>query len=598
MANGDPLTLKRPKKLIICCDGTWIDSNNSKLENNGSHAHPKLEVQDPSNVTRIGRALPVSDSQQRPQIVFYQAGVGTGPNLVEKLVGGGTGSGLSENVCEAYGFLANNYQPGDAVYLTGFSRGAFTARSIAALIDAVGLLTKTAMRHFFRVFEDFERAGQEGHETSITQEIRDFKIEMPSAKKPLIERRKEYLAQYLKELMRLDKTREIPIQAIGVWDTVGALGIPTIAHLQRLGLPSFLADPLMVPNPYRFTDTTIGKNVRFAFQALALDEERTSFMPTVWEQPDAADDDDNNNNNNNSNSTTVLKQVWFPGTHANVGGSESDSGLADVSLAWMMSELEKAGLEFDESYLADQWRQNRFEYAEREADRKLISHASSFFHHPVSTLASATSTTLLRLLRSPLSFLPATVGSHHDEKDDEQVDSEEARALRAAARDESEPHWALTRLDDSAANVTALGGLAPRTPRAHRRVDYATGKQTSEILQGTRERVHASVRVRVQARGRGYDGHGVYRAEALRRNGWVLERGEGDQGGQQGRWRWVNKDGGKEVRGKVLEEDELGRFEVMLLREDADVAAWVLGKGEGRARVGSFSSSSSASGSL
>lgn len=351
----------------------------------------------------------------------------------------------------------------------------------------------------------------------------------------------------------------------------------------------------MIPNPYRFTDTTIGKNVRFAFQALALDEQRTSFMPTVWEQPDAADDDTSSNSSN----TTVLKQVWFPGTHANVGGSESDSGLADVSLAWMMSELEKAGLEFDESYLADQWRQNRFEYAERAAERKLISPASSFFHHPVSTLASATSTTLLRLLRSPLSFLPTT-GSHHDEKDDDELEARDLAALRAVGSDESEPHWALTRLDDSAANVTALGGLANRTPRAHRRVDYATGKPTSEILRGTCERVHASVRVRVQARGKGYEGHGVYRAEALRGNGWVLERGE-DQGQQgQQRWRWVNKHGGREVRGAVLEEDELGRFEVMLLREDPDVAAWVLGKGEGRARVSSFSSSasSSASGSL
>lgn len=344
----------------------------------------------------------------------------------------------------------------------------------------------------------------------------------------------------------------------------------------------------MIPNPYRFTDTTIGKNVRFAFQALALDEQRTSFMPTVWEQPDAAGD-------TNSNNTTVLKQVWFPGTHANVGGSESDSGLADVSLAWMMSELEKAGLEFDESYLADQWRQNRFEYAERAAERRLISPASSsFFHHPVSTLASATSTTLLRLLHSPLSFLP-TSHHHHDgdEKDDDDDEPEEARdlaALRAVGRDESEPHWALTRLDDSATDVTALGGVANRSPRAHCRVDYASGKPTGEMLRGTRERVHASVRVRVQARGRGYEGHGVYRAEALRGNGWVLERGDSE--GQQ-RWKWVNKRGGREVRGAVLEEDELGRFEVMLLREDPDVAAWVLGKGEGRARVSSFSSSSS-----
>ncbi|KAL0259614.1 hypothetical protein SLS55_005351 [Diplodia seriata] len=570
-----------------------MDSNNGQLENNGTLLHPKCEVQDPSNVTRIGRALPCSDSQQRPQIVYYQAGVGTGPSLTEKLLGGGTGSGVSENVREAYGFLANNYQHGDAVYLTGFSRGAFTARCIAALVDAIGLLTKTAMRHFYRVFEDFEHAGEEGYRTSITEEIPEFHIELSSAGKSLIERRKEYLAEYFRELKRLHKTREIPIQAIGVWDTVGALGIPTTALLQRVGLPAFLADPLMTPNPYRFTDTTIGKNVRHAFQALALDERRSSFSPTIWEQPDAESDQ----------ARTVLKQVWFPGAHADVGGSEPDSGLADVSLAWMMSELETAGLEFDEAYLADQWRLNRWEYAERAA--AAASSSSSSCSSSLSLVASAASNTLLRLLRSPLSFL-LTAANHKYADDDAASDADltpAVRALALARRDDTsppEPHWALTRLHDSAADtITALGGLAPRAPLAAHRTDYATGKRlpaASALLRNTRECVHASVRARVQARGEGFDGVGVYGADALRMNGWVVERKKDVDGGG---WRWVNRNGGPEVRGKVLEEAELGRFEVMLLQEDADMAAWLLGGGRGAARVavevadGSSSSSSS-----
>ncbi|OMP82977.1 hypothetical protein BK809_0001168 [Diplodia seriata] len=431
------------------------------------------------------------------------------------------------------------------------------------------------MRHFYRVFEDFEHAGEEGYRTSITIEIPEFHIELSSAGKSLIERRKEYLAEYFRELKRLHKTREIPIQAIGVWDTVGALGIPTTALLQRVGLPAFLADPLMTPNPYRFTDTTIGKNVRHAFQALALDERRSSFSPTIWEQPDAESDQ----------AHTVLKQVWFPGAHADVGGSEPDSGLADVSLAWMMSELETAGLEFDEAYLADQWRLNRWEYAERAAAASSSSCSSS-----LSLVASAASNTLLRLLRSPLSFLPTGTANHKDADDDAASDADLTPAVRALSRrnetSSPEPHWALTRLHDSAADtITALGGLSARTPLAFHRTDYATGKRLGSadaLLRNTHERVHASVRARVQARGEGFDGVGVYGADALRVNGWVVERKKDVDGGG---WRWVNRNGGPEVRGKVLEEDGLGRFEVMLLREDADMAAWLLGGGRGAARV-------------
>ncbi|OJD30832.1 peptidoglycan binding domain containing protein [Diplodia corticola] len=608
---GDVSNLNRPKKLIVCCDGTWIDSDNSKLEDNGTLFHPKLEVQDPSNVTRIGRALPCSDSQQRPQIVYYQAGVGTGPSLVEKLVGGSTGSGLSENVREAYGFLANNYQDGDAVYLTGFSRGAFTARCIVALIDAVGLLTKTAMRHFYRVFKDFERAGEDGYGTSITEEVPEFHIEISSAGKSLVERRKEYLAQYFKELKRLHKTREIPIQAIGVWDTVGALGIPTIALLQRIGLPAFLADPLMTPNPYRFTDTTIGKNVRYAFQALALDERRSAFTPTIWEQPDSDSDDDNDESTRPGSSRTVLKQVWFPGVHTDVGGSEADSGLADVSLAWMMSQLETAGLEFDETYLADQWRLNRLEYADRAA-------AAASSHRNPTFLATA-SATLLRLLRSPLSLLPllplpqstSTTPKHHHKTPSSPSPSSPPPYSTTPPLDPSEPHWALTRLHSSSSssfsfssfssflsslsfNVTALGGLAPRHPLATHRTSYETGRPLPALLRNTHERVHASVRARVQV--------GTYGADALMgpggaggAGGWVLEKVEegGKEGKEGSRWRWVNRGGGGEVRGKVLEEDELGRLEVVLLREDREMAGWVLGRGGARV-VGEGEGSSAA----
>lgn len=113
-------------------------------------------LQIPTNVTRICRSILPEDEDGIPQIVYYQAGIGTGNNLWDHIVGGGTGAGLSEHIREAYAFLANNYQDGDEIYLVGFSRGAFTARSIAGLIASIGLLTQTGMSHFYDVFKDWE----------------------------------------------------------------------------------------------------------------------------------------------------------------------------------------------------------------------------------------------------------------------------------------------------------------------------------------------------------------------------------------------------------------------------------------------------------
>lgn len=97
------------------------------------------------------------------QIVYYQAGVGTGNSIWDHVVGGGTGAGLSEHIREAYSFLANNYQRGDEIFLLGFSRGAFTARSIAGLIASVGLLTKKGLPHFYEVFKDWENQDKSGY---------------------------------------------------------------------------------------------------------------------------------------------------------------------------------------------------------------------------------------------------------------------------------------------------------------------------------------------------------------------------------------------------------------------------------------------------
>lgn len=121
-------------------------------------------MQVPSNVTRICRAVRTDTEDEVPQIVYYQAGVGTGIGLYARVVGGGTGLGLSEHIREAYDFIVNNYVVGDEIFLIGFSRGAFTARSISGLIGSIGILTKAGLPDFYEIFKDFENSRNPDYE--------------------------------------------------------------------------------------------------------------------------------------------------------------------------------------------------------------------------------------------------------------------------------------------------------------------------------------------------------------------------------------------------------------------------------------------------
>ena len=132
-------------KILPLPSNTYQDSDNGWVK--GSCYGGLGHLQTPSNVTRIGRAIQVEDKSHHPQIVYYQSGVGNGSTFLERLVGGGTGEGIGEHIREAYAFLSNNYTTGDLIFLLGFSRGAFTARSIGGLISGIGLLEKEGMVH-------------------------------------------------------------------------------------------------------------------------------------------------------------------------------------------------------------------------------------------------------------------------------------------------------------------------------------------------------------------------------------------------------------------------------------------------------------------
>ncbi len=219
------------RRLIICCDGTWQTSVSEK-ENI------------PSNVTKLCRLIKrysekkTDESRNWHQLVYYDSGIGTG-NLsgIEAARQGGTGAGLMENVIEAYNFIVLNYQEGDEIFCFGFSRGAFTARAVSGLVADIGVIKPLEMQFFPRIYRAYMRYGSEqtkdpksGRDVG-TQAAADAKagkgFRESEAWKKLIKDGKTFVDQPPTEASR-------QVKVVGVWDTVGSLGMPDLAG-QDLG---------------------------------------------------------------------------------------------------------------------------------------------------------------------------------------------------------------------------------------------------------------------------------------------------------------------------------------------------------------------------
>ncbi|KAG8156665.1 hypothetical protein KVR01_013456 [Diaporthe batatas] len=308
---------RQKKRLIVCCDGTWMNSDKG---------WEKGKPQPPSNVTRLARSFNRGCSDGSVQVINYQSGVGTGSTMADAFSGGAFGNGVAEHVRESYAFICGNYVDGDEIILIGFSRGAFTARSIAGMIGSLGLLTREGMEFFFPVFKDMQNWQ--------TKKYKDPYPGVPFDNKPMGENAAE---TYRNMLIEKGLTRAyegggfgklITIKAVAVFDTVGSLGVPTIAWMKKLGIDHTTSE-------LRFYDTTLSDRIENAFHALALDEPRPPFSPSIWERPAS------------NKGLTNLKQVWFPGNHGNVGGGWPDQGIANMTMAWMMDQLVSVGVEFD-----------------------------------------------------------------------------------------------------------------------------------------------------------------------------------------------------------------------------------------------------------
>lgn len=239
--------------------------------------------------TNIYKQFKMIENRTKRQIIFYDRGLGTG---FRKVIGSATGIGISHNIKECYAFIFKNYEAGDKIYLFGFSRGATTVRSLASFIDYFGILPKSRP-------ELIDRA---------------YKIYRIGNKKKRTDKAKAFVEAY--------HTMWTHIEFVGCYDTVAALGLP-IQFLDNIieRIPFF---------KHRFHNLTLSPSVKHAYHALAIDDERKTFHPVLWDST--------------IEENQQLKQVWFCGMHTDVGGGYDVQDLSDIPLVWMIRQSLKHGL--------------------------------------------------------------------------------------------------------------------------------------------------------------------------------------------------------------------------------------------------------------
>jgi len=275
------------KRIITFSDGTWNDPG----EEDGG-------VPAPTNVCKISNMIAAADAAGNAQVHQYFEGVGVAGNFFQKLDGGVTGAGLDQEIMDAYKFIVSNYEPGDLNYLFGFSRGAYTARSLAGFIVNCGILKPENVGMIQQAYNLYR--GRDADSTPWSAEAQQFRdnYSYPPA-----------------------------VYFIGVWDTVGALGIP-IGIFESIDAAK-----------YQFHDVQLSSQVPYAYHAMAVDEHRKIFDVTLWHRSDTAIA---------NNVQQTIEQVWFAGAHRNVGGGYADVGLSDNTLQWMVEKAQGAGLVFNE----------------------------------------------------------------------------------------------------------------------------------------------------------------------------------------------------------------------------------------------------------
>jgi uncharacterized protein (DUF2235 family) len=281
------------KRVAVFLDGTWNTVN------------------DNTNVWRMKSLLASTSKDGLEQRAYYHKGVGT--TYGSYATGGMFGRGLNDEIIRAYEWLIENYSPGDELFIFGFSRGAYSARSLSGLIGKCGLIAIGAPLSVSQLYARYRRA-------SAATTIRELWDEQKKGKKDFT----------LEERWMLKYSQAIDIDFLGVWDTVGALGLP-FGNLSILGKADM-----------QFLNTGLRISNKLAFHALAIDEHRKAFAPTLWtvDFPNKAPPP------HHHRSLSQVEQRWFIGAHANVGGGYQSDPLAQAPLKWIMDKAAAAGLTF------------------------------------------------------------------------------------------------------------------------------------------------------------------------------------------------------------------------------------------------------------
>jgi len=280
---------EQQKRLVVFLDGTWnsVDSN--------------------TNVWRMRALCAAKGKDGKPQLVYYEVGV-------NGFLGGLFGQGLDENIRMAYEWLIENYNDGDEIFIFGFSRGAFTARSLAGLVAREGILKAGAPVGLTELFDRYKT----GNDQTIWT-LKDIEASGDISK---LTEQEKWLLKY---------SQPAKVKVVGVWDTVGSVGlaagnIPGISRAQF----DYLQTGLFIP-------------IQNCYHALAIDEHRSDFAPTLW---DVHHRNDPKAPHPTPRPLSGVEQRWFVGAHANVGGGYEGDLLAQAPLRWMMQKVESQGLSF------------------------------------------------------------------------------------------------------------------------------------------------------------------------------------------------------------------------------------------------------------
>ncbi|KAF7719632.1 Uncharacterized protein PECH_004128 [Penicillium ucsense] len=498
------------KRIIICCDGTWQSAVSGQKTV-------------PSNVTRLCRSLnPVGtdkDGKEWQQVVWYDSGIGTNSLALGDALEGLTGQGMETNVIEAYNFVVLNYNPGDKIMCFGFSRGAYTARTIAGLISDIGVCQQADLNRFPDLWAVYKKVkhGKRFHRSDLWFDWMWGQADEHQGAGDADHRDFVYESVPQGDWAQ-EGSREVDV--VGVFDTVGSLGMPEVFGIK-------------FPNSEGWHNVGLSPNIPNAFQVLALDERRNAFSPTLWyldkktatrEQVDAlveaekaaereywnilhyainlkktgtATDEQVNAQARKLNEAArawnrasrkrvryqnrleqdpVLRQVWLPGYHINIGGGDqatlADEGdmenMANIAFAWMLDQIKdhvsvNQQVVVDEQMKSEQHIQKLSEMIQA-SEAKLNSPSSN----ALTKWSRSVADTAMDVVKAPLRLFQ-----------------------KSAAQKLYEIGWGTGILTDSYTMSYWANGQKRRTPG-----DYVTDKD--DTLVDTCEFIHPVVHYRVQ----------------------------------------------------------------------------------------------------